>query len=363
MTRILIGSAGRRVYLVEWFRQALRRCEVIGEVHITDHDPMAATTAFADASHVVPRYADPDYPRAMADLVDRIAPDLYFSLNDHELFAMAGPLADRLRRTGCRVLSLSVESQRVVTDKYAMASALAGCGVLTPPTVLAGDSEGLRRMAALSRSLIVKRRFGSGSVGLHRVDAAQADLVVSGLARHGSPVASEWIVQPEITGCHYGLDIVTGLRGGRRPAAVLAREKVAMRSGEANVATTVDPAPFHALAEALTGLLEPQGLIDIDVVDAGGQFFVLDINPRFGGGYPFNHQAGADVPAFYVADLHGMAPPPGWAEYEIGRTVAKYDSLAVLADRGTSSPGARSSYEPQAPNPCTAVDQSSTVGV
>lgn len=187
MTRILIGSAGRRVYLVEWFRQALSRCEVIGEVHITDHDPMAATTAFADASHVVPRYADPDYPRAMADLVDRIAPDLYFSLNDHELFAMAGPLADRLRRTGCRVLSLSVESQRVVTDKYAMASALAGCGVLTPPTVLAGDSEGLRRMAALSRSLIVKRRFGSGSVGLHRVDAAQADLVVSGLARHGSP--------------------------------------------------------------------------------------------------------------------------------------------------------------------------------
>lgn len=363
MARILIGSAGRRVYLVEWFGQALHRVTTAGEVHITDHNPMAATTAFADESHVVPPYGDPDYGRAMVELVDRIRPDLYFSLNDHELAVMAGPLADRLRQAGTLVLSLSRASQLVVTDKFAMASVLAGCGIRTPPTVLADNAAGLRHLAATSSRLVVKRRFGSGSVGLHVVEAAQVDLVLPGLGRHGSPRASEWIVQPEIDGCHYGLDIVTGLRGGASPAAVLAREKVAMRSGEANVATTVDAAPFHPLARALTALLEPQGLIDIDVVDADGHLFVLDINPRFGGGYPFNHHAGADVPAFYVADLYGMAPPVGWSEYEIGRTVAKYDSLAMLSDRGARRQTVRPAQELQAPKPCTAVDQSSTVGV
>ena len=47
------------------------------------------------------------------------------------------------------------------------------------------------------------------------------------------------------------------------------------------------------------------GALDVDVFLDEGLVSVLDVNPRFGGNYPFAHLAGADVPRAYVRWAHG----------------------------------------------------------
>lgn len=328
--RILIGSAGRRVYLIEWFRRALEVVGVDGEIHITENNPMAVASAFADQVHILPAYRDEEYEKTITDVFETVHPDLYFSLNDHELTVIAGVLGQRLQRV-CRYMPmLAAATHRIAADKFEMSSALDAVGIRTPPTVLAANRAGVRDLARSFPMLVVKQRFGSGSAGLQVVPASRIDAALTVLAPDAGPSPTDWIVQPRIEGREYGIDVVAPLAGCLRPAAVLARRKVAMRAGETNVATTVDPSPFLGIGDALAGLLTPRGMIDVDLLETDDDLVVLDINPRFGGGYPFNHQAGADVPAFYVSQAAGIEPPHGWNTYEIGTTAAKFDCLATV---------------------------------
>ena len=52
------------------------------------------------------------------------------------------------------------------------------------------------------------------------------------------------------------------------------------------------------------------GTLDCDVFVQGNTCSVLEMNPRFGGGYPFSHAAGANVPAAMIAWANGQPADP-----------------------------------------------------
>ncbi|PFG30670.1 ATP-grasp domain-containing protein [Paramicrobacterium agarici] len=309
--RILIGSVGRRVYLVDWFEQAFTKLGVNGEVHVTDADPFSAAYARASFRHLMPEYGEPGYENAMISLFKKIRPNLFFSVNDFELAYLASTrFAIRLRQFGGNVLALPEERHRAVHDKYQMAIELAAVGVSTPDTALLSDTAGVEAVLESSTEVVIKDRFGSGSSGLVIARTADFDSAVKWLSvkwrkeieRHKR--AAEFVVQRAIIGEEYGMDLVSPLEEGVHPLGVLARRKSRMRSGETDRAESVDASPFVELAQAVASWTGHQGLIDVDVMVAqDGRPFVIDINPRFGGGYPFSHLAGADVPSLYVAQL------------------------------------------------------------
>src|SRR5699024_8957741 len=109
---------------------------------------------------------------------------------------------------------------------------------------------------------------------------------------------------------------------------LLGRRKLSMRYGETSAAITVSTAPFAKIAGALNSILGIQATVDVDVIVAeDGQPRVIDINPRFGGGYPFNHIAGADVPHFLIASTLGLTPKTGWNIYQHDFIGAKHEGI------------------------------------
>lgn len=303
--RILIGSVGRRIYLIDWFEEALENLGLQGEVHVTESDKYSAGYLRAKYHHLMPRYEDPIYESAMLDLFYQLRPHLFFSVNDYELNVLSTTgLAQRLRSLGGIVLALSAEKHAEVHDKLLMANALKACGIATPDTVLLSDTEALKSLTQPDEKFVVKDRYGSGSSGLLVVEPKNLTLTREWLVSNTPGLSlNSLVVQPAIEGPEYGVDIITSL-DAKGDIHVLARKKRRMRSGETDQAETVSSEPFKQIASRIAEWTSHRGLIDVDIIiNNQGELKVIDINPRFGGGYPFNHLAGANVPGYYVEQI------------------------------------------------------------
>lgn len=333
--RIIISSAGRRVYLVEWFQQALRDANIAGDVYVLDCDPGAAAAAAADGYRQMPAITSPQYPKRLFDVVDELQPELFLSLNDHELTVLSQGLSEQLRDRGIVVPVLDATAHNVVADKLSMYQVLTAAGIATPETALVSEVAAVQRLIHRAPRVIVKDRWGSGSSGLLRLSRDEARRWVTQQytsTDRQRKRTDELIIQPDLGGTEYGLDIVTPVRGGA-VAGLLARRKLAMRHGETCSAMTVDNTAFEDVAITLNAILGVHGTIDVDaMVTDDGRVHVIDINPRFGGGYPFSHLAGADVPHFFVASTLGLVPRPGWNTYRHGFRGAKHEGIIGFDD-------------------------------
>ncbi|HHX65024.1 MAG TPA: ATP-grasp domain-containing protein, partial [Chloroflexi bacterium] len=135
------------------------------------------------------------------------------------------------------------------------------------------------------------------------------------------------IIQQCLSGDEYGLDVVNDLDGNH--VCTFVKRKLAMRGGETDRAITVRHHALEALGERLGRALGHIGNLDCDVFMHGDQPVVLELNPRFGGGYPFSHIAGANLPAALVAWANGLDVDPLWFDIKPGVVASKYSELVV----------------------------------
>lgn len=325
---VLLSSAGRRPYLVRWFREALVMNGVPGKVVVADHDALAPARSLADHFIEAPRVDDPTYLNWLSSAIEVHQIGLAISVNDFELSRWSE--VDSSSRYFEPLVRLGAGQQRMVEDKFEMYLRLGGADVQIPRTVIAGTS-----LAETDLSeVVVKGRFGSGSRGLAFTDMDGVEAAVcralgdvtdrAGDRPSNLDAARDLVViQERIRGQEFGLDVVSDWDG--RFVTVLARKKLGMRSGETDKAITVDPAPFQGVGRAIARALGHRGSVDVDVlVDSGGSVWVIDVNPRFGGGYPFSHVGGAHVPSAYVAWATGRVAAQHHLVSLVGVESAKY---------------------------------------
>jgi carbamoyl-phosphate synthase large subunit len=124
------------------------------------------------------------------------------------------------------------------------------------------------------------------------------------------------------------MDVVNDLWGAY--AATLGRRKLAMRSGNTDRAVTVADPALDRLGRTLGSRLGHVGCLDCDVLAPESGYLVLDLNPRMGGGYPFSHLAGANVPAALVAWAGGENADPSWFRSAPDVTVSKFDGVTIV---------------------------------
>lgn len=346
---VLLTCAGRRNYLVHAFRGAVGPR---GRVFAADARADASALGEVDAGFVLPPVADVGYLDRLLALCRERSIGLLVPLNDHELPLLAAHRA-RFRAIGTRVVVAAPPVVAMCADKWATYAFLRARGIPTARTYRTfADARAALACGEISFPLVLKPRWGSGSVGVEYVHDADElalahALAVRRMARGEkaegamisgnpdpvlpSPFSPEGaiLIQARLTGVEHGLDVVNDLAG--RYVAVFAKRKTMMRSGETDRATVVADAPFASLAAALGGAVGHVGNLDCDCfVGNDGVISVLEFNPRFGGGYPFAHAAGANLPAALVAWAHGAEPDPAWFHVTPGATMAKCDRVVVV---------------------------------
>ena len=138
------------------------------------------------------------------------------------------------------------------------------------------------------------------------------------------------MIQEKLTGNEYGLDVMNDLKGRHR--AVSVKQKLAMRAGETDKAVTVDLPAVSEIGRILGENLKHIGNLDVDVMQrSNGDYCVLELNPRFGGGFPFSYEAGVNLPLAILKWLKGEAVDDRILSPVSGKLFAKNDYLVEIS--------------------------------
>jgi carbamoyl-phosphate synthase large subunit len=299
--RILLTCVGRRKYLVDYFAKEQDVSLVVG----ADMQMDAPGFVGCDAYEQVPSiYAD-DYVNSIKNICDRYSIDLVVPLNDMEL-AILGK-ARHVLEPDVRLVLSSDRVINICSDKWETYKFCLECNIPSPKTYISVETAVKDIFKGyVCYPLMVKPRWGSASFGLHKVndeselvhyfEQCSRNLANSYLSDFGSATENV-VIQEFISGEEYGVDIFNSLDCQFHSSTL--KKKLSMRSGETDKARTIKNSELSNLTKQLASKLGHIGNLDCDFFELSGVFYLLEMNPRFGGGYPFSHEAGSN----YVRNL------------------------------------------------------------
>ena len=302
---VLLTSVGRRAYMVKYFKDALGGC---GEVHVCNSDDKTVAFHYADKSVISPLIYDEGYIPFLLDYCKENKIDILISLFDIDLLVLAKN-KEKFAEIGTRVIVSDPAVIEKCNDKWKTYNFLKENGFNVPKTYLTLEETILALdKGELKYPVIVKPRFGCGSIAMSIAEDEMALLyffrrntrtINKSYLKYESASENEKIIYQEfLPGQEYGADVINDLNGELKN--VIVKKKLAMRAGETDISETVDEPIIKSELERLSKIMRHIGNMDCDVFLVDGKPYILEMNARFGGGYPFSHMSGCDLPRAIV---------------------------------------------------------------
>lgn len=323
--RLLLTCVGRRVELVQAFRQAARSLQIAMEIHGADANPLSPALHFVDKTHTVAPIREGHYIEELLRIVRKHKIDLLIPLIDPELGVIASA-TEQFDQLGCQAVISSPEVVRVTRDKIATYRALRRAGIDTPRTRLWTDAVRCQRHRF---PYFLKPRTGSAGMENHVIHDRRE------LETFGRRV-DDAIVQEFVEGVEHTLDVYTGLDG--RPRCIVPRKRLETRTGEVSKGLIVKDRAIMAVGKRVAEMLvRCRGVITIQcIVTPRRRIRVIEINPRFGGGVPLAIRAGADFPKWLLMETRGQRPRINPTGFRDDLAMIRYDQ-SVFVPRASRS--------------------------
>lgn len=315
---ILILSAGTRNKIVQYFVKTLNGT---GKVIATDMSNLAPAIYEADKYYIVPKMTAPEYLDVVLDICKKEEITGVLSLIDPELSLLAES-RERFEAIGTTVIGSSYALCEMSLDKFQMYSWLETHGYRCAKTYM--DKEAFFAdvdAGIITYPVFVKPARGSASISISKVyDRETLELL---FAHENGLIIQEFLDGQEI-GADVYIDMVS-----HEVVSIFTKKKLKMRAGETDKAVSFKDEKLFALIERFVKDAGYNGQIDIDIFDVNGEYYISEVNPRFGGGYPHAFESGADHMKLIVHNLEGNANDSVIGQYENDTQMMKYNEVMV----------------------------------
>ena len=172
--------------------------------------------------------------------------------------------------------------------------------------------------------VFVKPAKGSASIAISKVyDQKTVDLLFA----HNDGL----MVQEYLDGQEIGADVYIDLISGQ-VVSIFTKKKIKMRAGETDKAVSFKDEKLFTLIRDFVSEAGYKGQIDIDIFDINGEYYISEVNPRFGGGYPHAYESGCDHMKLILNNLNDVVNEKNVGAYENGIYMMKYNEVKVLPD-------------------------------
>lgn len=319
MTNILILSAGTRNKVVQYFKKALNGD---GRVIATDCSNLAPAIYDADKYYIVPRMTDEGYLDVILDICKNEQISGVLSLIDPELSLLSDNV-EKFAEVGTKVIGSSYELCERSLDKYEMYKWLVDNGYkcaksyMNKEEFFADLDDGTAKFP-----VFVKPARGSASISISKVtDRETVDLL---FAHEDGLMIQEFLDGQEI-GADVYIDMISG-----EVVSIFTKKKLKMRAGETDKAVSFKDEKLFELIKEFVDRAGYRGQIDIDTFDINGEYYISEVNPRFGGGYPHAYESGSDHMSLIVNNLNGKVNECVIGMYKENTYMMKYNELKVI---------------------------------
>ena len=285
---ILILSAGTRDKVVQYFKKEM---EGIGKVIATDCSNLAPAVYDADGFYLVPRITEPGYVERILEICKKEQITGVFSLIDPELSLLAKE-RERFLEIGTTPIVSDYELVETCFDKYKMFRLLEKMGIPTGKCYRDIESfQQARRQGEINYPVFVKPVCGSASIYIDMLSGKCTDLFV--------------------------------------------KKKIKMRAGETDKSVSFKDERLFELLKNFAEQCGFRGMIDIDIFEIDGTYYLSEVNPRFGGGYPHAYACGVNMPKAVSNNLMGRENPATIGAYAENICMMKYNEIAIRDMSGT----------------------------
>jgi carbamoyl-phosphate synthase large subunit len=296
---VLILSAGRRVELVKAFNVELKRLVPAARVLAVDLNPsLSSACQVADSYFKAPRVTSKEYIAFLKNLCATENVGLVIPTIDTELLALSAHRED-FERDGINLVVSDHDLVRDCRDKNLTKDLFLNLGIAYPK-IFSRD--------AIEFPCFMKPYDGSCSIG------AQALMESSSLAveQLNNPKNMFMELVPSDYK-EYTVDVYYDQFGQLK--CFVPRLRIETRAGEISKGVTRKNHVYDYLLDKLTNLSGARGCITLQIFvnEETRDYKGLEINPRFGGGYPLSYSAGANFPSMLIN------------EYLLGKNLDFYD--------------------------------------
>jgi carbamoyl-phosphate synthase large subunit len=290
---VLVTSAGT-ASAVNVIKALRRQQEYAVRILAVDADVTAPGLYLADEHAIVPRCSQNDYIPSLVQFCEEYQIQALFPIYSKEIEVIA-EYAPRFRERGINLLLPKPDVVRLCNDKRRMYTLAGTLGIHTPRLIADG--------VTATFPLFVKPNTASGTSDVMRIND-EADLAYV-KSKHPDFLYQEFVQGPE-----YTVDVLCDRQSDVIVAAP--RLRLATRAGQSVKGRTVEEPVLVALCTKLCKAVGVVGPCNIQFIQRGSEFILIELNPRYAaGGLMLTVHAGANIPLLALKlMLGGSVSPP-----------------------------------------------------
>lgn len=316
---ILILSCGTRNKIVQYFKNELGNR---GLVIATDCSELAPALYDADKYFIVPRMNEEGYIDVILSICKENNIKAVLSLIDPELSLLA-EYKKNFMDIGTIPIISDYDIVEMCFDKYSMYKFFVQNGFKTIRSYI-NKEEFYKDVEAeiINYPVFVKPVRGSASINISKVNSKEE--VESLFSRFDNLMIQEFMDSTE-----YGADVYIDMISSE-PVAIFTKEKIKMRAGETDKSVSLKDQKLFELIKVFVKKAGFKGIIDIDIFKVNGEYYISEVNPRFGGGYPHAYECGVNVPRMIINNIEGKVNHEVIGQYDEDIYMMKFNELKII---------------------------------
>ena len=278
--KILFTSVGRRVELIQAFRNAATKNDIDLKIYGADMSLDAPALYFCDEKIQVPRISSNSYITTLFDVCRDNEIDALIPTIDTDLRILSDNKS-KFKEIGTNIIISDRHKIEVCRDKRRTAELFESVGLKSPKPV--DDINNYNG----GYPAFIKPKDGSSSIFAYKVEDENE-------LKMYSQQVPDYIIQPFIEGTEYTVDILCDFEGN--PIFITPRIRIAVRSGEVLKTEIKQDEKIISEMKMFLNEYKPCGPITVQLIrdNKTQDDYYIEINPRFGGGAPLSIKAGAD---------------------------------------------------------------------